>query len=206
MSRERILEDIRAALPPPVELPSIGDLGVTFDDKRAKFAQMLEVVGGTSQIVSSLDEVAEILQEESQIGSKRLSFCPGLPSEGVEPDAGRRGHDYADLDLVVLEGVFGVAENAAVWVPAQAVDHPASLVLSQHLAIVIRASELVDNMHQAYARIGADGAIPHYGVFVAGPSKTADIEQSLVIGAHGARSLRVFIVEDTAPGQQRVPR
>ena len=196
MSREKILETIRVALPPPVELPSIGDIGVTFDDKTATFAQMLEVVGGTSQTVSSLDEVERILREESGSGSKRLSFCPGLPSEGVEPDAGRLGHDYADVDLVVLEGVFGVAENAAVWVPAQAVDHPASLVLSQHLAIVIRASELVDNMHQAYARIGADGALPHYGVFVAGPSKTADIEQSLVIGAHGARSLRVFIVGD----------
>ena len=103
----------------------------------------------------------------------------------------RIGHDYQDVDLVALKGHFGVAENAAIWVTEDLVDHPASLVLSQHLSIVIRADELIDNMHQAYAQITE---APRYGVFISGPSKTADIEQSLVLGAHGARSLIVFII------------
>lgn len=196
MSRDKILENIRAALPlfELVELPSIGDFGITFEDKVATFAETLRTVGGTPRTVSGLEEVHAILRTEFGDRPKWASFCPGIESRGLDGRQDRGGHDYQDIDLVVVEGVFGVAENGAIWIPGEQVAHPASLVLSQHLVIVIRASELVDNMHQAYQRIGVVGDLPQYGVFVSGPSKTADIEQSLVIGAHGARSLMVFIL------------
>jgi L-lactate dehydrogenase complex protein LldG len=44
-------------------------------------------------------------------------------------------------------------------------------------------------MHAAYEELGKVKS--SFGLFLSGPSKTADIEQSLVIGAHGARSLTV---------------
>jgi L-lactate dehydrogenase complex protein LldG len=65
-------------------------------------------------------------------------------------------------------------------------------VVTQHLALVVSARELVADMHEAYRRVRFDGA--GFGLFIAGPSKTADIEQALVIGAHGARSCSVFLV------------
>jgi L-lactate dehydrogenase complex protein LldG len=65
-------------------------------------------------------------------------------------------------------------------------------VVAQHLALVVPAAELVQDLHEAYRRIRFDG--PGFGLFIAGPSKTADIEQALVIGAHGARSATVFLV------------
>jgi L-lactate dehydrogenase complex protein LldG len=63
---------------------------------------------------------------------------------------------------------------------------------TEQLIIVIEAKNIVNNMHDAYAAI--DIQENGYGVFIAGPSKTADIEQSLVIGAHGPTDLIVFII------------
>lgn len=53
-------------------------------------------------------------------------------------------------------------------------------------------------MHAAYDRIAALEAAAAYGfsTFIAGPSKTADIEQSLVLGAHGPISLTVFLLDE----------
>jgi L-lactate dehydrogenase complex protein LldG len=86
-----------------------------------------------------------------------------------------------------------VAENGAVWVKGESLGrHRAVFVIPEHLVLVVRAADVVNDMQEAYARITLPR--PGYGLFISGPSKTADIEQSLVIGAHGARSCAVFVV------------
>ena len=61
------------------------------------------------------------------------------------------------------------------------------------LVIVLDRNAVVDNMHQAYAAL-EEAEAPSFGTFISGPSKTADIEQALVFGAHGARSIVVVLV------------
>jgi L-lactate dehydrogenase complex protein LldG len=62
----------------------------------------------------------------------------------------------------------------------------------ESLVLLLHAKDLVPDMHEAAERISLSGE--GYGVYIAGPSKTADIEQSLVIGAHGPLGLTVFLL------------
>ncbi len=77
----------------------------------------------------------------------------------------------------------------------EGVPHRACFFLTQYLAVVLSASQIEPNMHAAYARLGERVSQP-FGLFLSGPSKTADIEQSLVLGAHGCRALNIFLVRD----------
>lgn len=102
--------------------------------------------------------------------------------------------DPRDLDgtlLAIVRGQFGVAENGAVWIE-QNVRHRGLYFISEALMIVIPVDSLVGDMHEAYSRLEATASTRGYGIFISGPSKTADIEQALVFGAHGAR--RVIVV------------
>ena len=103
-------------------------------------------------------------------------------------------HDFESLECCVVPGEFAVAENGAVWLTHEAIPLRAALFVTQHLMLVVPADHIVQNMHEAYERISFDEA--QFGIFISGPSKTADIEQSLVIGAHGARSLTVLLVDE----------
>ncbi|MBY0488847.1 MAG: LUD domain-containing protein [Gemmatimonadaceae bacterium] len=95
-------------------------------------------------------------------------------------------------DAVRFVGVVGVAESGAVWVVPRTADDRQQLFLAEHVTLVVSRASLVDTLHDAYAAI--DIAAAPFGCFVAGPSKTADIEQTLVIGAHGPLGLTVELV------------
>jgi len=91
-----------------------------------------------------------------------------------------------------IKAGIGVAENGSVWVKESQMINRLLPFICQHLVIVLEKEKLVATMHHAYQQINVfeEG----FGVFIAGPSKTADIEQSLVIGAHGARSMTVYLL------------
>src|SRR6185369_10436486 len=96
------------------------------------------------------------------------------------------------VGLAVLVAELGVAENGAVWVRDTGEAPRAIFSLPEHLAVVLSAASIVEQMHHAYERLHFAG--PGFGCFLSGPSKTADIEQALVIGAHGARSMTILLI------------
>ncbi|MEJ0055648.1 MAG: LUD domain-containing protein [Bacteroidota bacterium] len=96
------------------------------------------------------------------------------------------------IEVAIIEGDMGVAENGAIWVDGNSLGHRALPFICQHLVIVLSESKIVSTLHQAYSKINVRES--GFGTFIAGPSKTADIEQSLVIGAHGARSMTAFVM------------
>jgi L-lactate dehydrogenase complex protein LldG len=160
-------------------------------DRTAAFAAALEAAGGRC-LRAGAGGVTEILPTLPpwRTATRVHSSVPGIPGRGGPPASEPRAYD--GLDLAVVPGRLGVAESGAVWVDGDALPQRALLWLAEHLVLVLPEADLVDHLHDAYARLRFDG--PGFGVFVAGPSKTADIEQALVIGAQGPRSATVILV------------
>ena len=194
-ARQQILEAIRRHPVEAVDLPALENGWSTYAERREQFAQTLEAVGGRCVLVESADRLSVELEElpEYRDGQKICSLVEGAGRSTVDLQAVDDPHTLQDVDFAILPALFGVAENAAVWVNDDSLQHRVLYFIVQHLALVLSANQLVDNMHEAYARLKFEGT--SFGCFISGPSKTADIEQSLVIGAHGPRSLTVFLVE-----------
>jgi L-lactate dehydrogenase complex protein LldG len=194
-SRDEILTAVRRHLPEASPLPELTGPWIEFPDPIAQFASVLEMIGGRCVRVPNVAAInAELDSLAAYSAAKQtVSTIPNVGSSTVDLNAIDDPHKLEDVDFAILPGQFGVAENAAVWISDEGLKHRVIYFLCQHLALVIRAEDVVHNMHQAYERLKFDG--PRFGAFIAGPSKTADIEQSLVIGAHGPRSMTVFVVE-----------
>lgn len=194
-SRADILQSVRQYNPGPVEMPSLNRDWIAYADRVQQFSDTLQFVGGTCVPVPDLAAVRSYLQDfEPFIAAKFVySLLPDVIESTRDISAISDPHDLEAIDLALVPGDFAVAENGAVWVTDRDLKHQrAALFLAQHLTLVVRREELLDNMHQAYQRLQFQGV--GFGTFLSGPSKTADIEQSLVIGAHGPRSLIVFLV------------
>lgn len=194
-ARESILDRIRTRHVDAPPLPDVElDRVVEFEDPFAKFEEMLGMVGGQVHRVQTADEVRPILAEIPVFAEARrvVSLVPEAVQGTVNLDGMTDPHELSTLDWTIARGEFMVAENGAIWVDGNSLPHRVLLFIAQYLAVVVPAAEIVSNMHQAYERI--DGFSSSFGIFVSGPSKTADIEQSLVLGAHGCRKLQVFVV------------
>lgn len=199
-SRDAILKDLRRNLPPAVELPDLADEDwITYDDPVAQFREVLEAIGGRFFEVDSMDEAdAEIRRLDGwNEGPAHVSLVPGVGETTFDYAAVELPTDLQHVDFAVLPAHFAVAENGAVWVTPEDAAERTLNFLSQHVAYVIDRRNapdggLVHTMHRAYEL--ADPRASAFSLFAAGPSKTADIEQSLVIGAHGARSAAVLFV------------
>ena len=193
-SREDMLTALRERAPRAVPLPDLSRLGVKYPDPIKQYREALASVGGTCVAVPDLAAVQGAIAElpyHAQ-AKKTASLVPGLRPGTVDPAAITDPHQLEGLEVAILPGELAVAENGAVWVEGRSLQHRALFVIAEHLVLVVNAREVVNDMHEAYARLASREV--GYGLFISGPSKTADIEQALVIGAQGARSCVVFLV------------
>jgi L-lactate dehydrogenase complex protein LldG len=194
-SRDEILAAIRSRQWDGQAAPELSHDWIAYPDPQRQFAETLKAVGGRCVIVNSPEEACADLRhfEPFQSARKIVSCVAGVGCSNFDLASVSDPHLLEDVDFAILPGELAVAENAAVWVTDSQVPHRVLYFLPQHIALVAPAASLVHNMHEALARIDVGGR--PFGCFLSGPSKTADIEQSLVIGAHGARSLTVYLVD-----------
>jgi L-lactate dehydrogenase complex protein LldG len=104
-------------------------------------------------------------------------------------------HALADVAVAILCGAPAVAENGAVGLDGREARPRALPVICERLVLLVDLHRLVPDMHAALAGLPEGALEHHHFTFVAGPSKTADIEGALVLGAHGPRALAVIGIE-----------
>ena len=194
MSRAEILKAVRAAQPAEVPPPDLAPLRAASGPATLDgFTATLEFIGARWVRGADITDAIAWVEANVPTAAKVASTVPGLTGN-VDAAAITDPHALDGIHTAVLPGRFGVCENGAIWLDDSALGpHRVLPFIAEHLVVVLPVTELVATMHQAYARLPAPAS--GFGVFLAGPSKTADIEQCLVIGAHGARSCTVFLVD-----------
>ncbi|HLT94628.1 MAG TPA: LUD domain-containing protein [Membranihabitans sp.] len=181
-SRDRILQSVRQNLPTPTDLPEQAKPVVEDfrDDRADKFAMRLEAIGGLARFFSSREEaIAELANLDNAMTVRDFVHHTGIQANDKEPD------------ITVLEARWAVAENGAVFISDKEISDRSSLFLGHKLIALVPFHRLVSNMHEAYNRINL--ASVGFGIFIAGPSATADIAQILVRGAHGPAQMEVWL-------------
>lgn len=191
-AREDILKAITANKPALAELPVI-DIAkvIQYNDLVQQFKTVLQSIGGTAIEIIDLDALKKELEAKKAAGEFVVNRVTELAAVD-DSIAALTATELAAVEVAYLKATLGVAENGSVWLYESQMGNRLLPFICQHLVIIIDRTSIVTTMHHAYKQV--DTAKEGFGVFLAGPSKTADIEQSLVIGAHGARSLIVYIV------------
>ena len=181
-SREEILASIRKNTLVRYDKPDIADMKrLSYPDKIEQFCAISRAVGGMAVVLGEGEDVNAVIRRT----------YPDISCATFNPDNLDDPKELDGTDVAVVKGEIGVAENGAVWIP-QTVKYKAVYFISEKLVILLDRNKIVDTMYDAYREL--DGQEYKFGTFISGPSKTADIEQALVMGAHGARDVLVILM------------
>lgn len=191
-NKEDILSRFRKNVKEKFDMPSLDDIkGITYPDPLVQFISMTESVGGKVIELQPGKDIDTLVRELFPNAKEIASNLEEVTIATRNPDTIGSPQALNGTDVGVIKGVFGVAENACVWVP-QTMEEKAVCFISENLIILLKKTEIVNNMHEAYKRIQFNDY--GYGTFISGPSKTADIAQVLVMGAQAARTATIVLV------------
>jgi L-lactate dehydrogenase complex protein LldG len=195
-ARTEILARLERARPPAAPAPLPFAAPPPAADPIGRLRSGVEAAGGRLEVVPHEGWPGRIdWPIDPETASHVYSAVPEVAARGIGRGA-TSDRALEALEICVLRADLAVVENGAAWhVPRDPRERVAAL-LTDHLVVVVDRTQLVPTLHEAYARI--DLASAAFGWFLCGPSKTADIEQALVHGAHGPRSQSLVVLESDA--------
>ncbi|HEX8357397.1 MAG TPA: LUD domain-containing protein [Segetibacter sp.] len=192
-SRDKILASVQKNQPVSVELPPIINHDQRYPDVVEKYMEVLRFIGGDVHLVNDFAEIESIVRGAFQHEKRMVSTCVEFAGLAEVDLVVNDPHEVGNVDLFITTSRLAVAENGSVWLQGEQILARVLPFITQQLAVIVKKENIVSTMHDAYNVIG--NIDYSYAAFIAGPSKTADIEQSLVLGAHGAKTMTVFILK-----------
>ena len=191
MKKEDFLNKLRKNTHVQFDMPDMDIRGIQYEDTLGQFVKMTEAVGGHVIVAKEGESPDDLVRRAYPEAKTFASNLPEITVATKNPDTVAEANDLNGTDVGIVRGEVGVAENGCIWIP-QTMKEKAILFISEYLIIFLDRKNIVNNMHEAYARIAMDPKY-NFGTFISGPSKTADIEQALVMGAQAARGVTVVL-------------
>jgi L-lactate dehydrogenase complex protein LldG len=198
MLQGRMAQHPRHLIPARSRLPAAGQVDL--------FVRNVEKEFGSVTRVADLDAVpgavADYLAAQNLPGSLVMAPHPALQAIpwSTRPLLDiRKGRAQGTDAVSIQHGFAGIAETGTVMLPSSP-ERPVTLNLLVDTAVVVLwASTVVGAYEEAWDRLRAEvGGMPRNVMLVTGPSRSADIEQTLELGAHGPRRLHIVLVDDGA--------
>ena len=195
-NKEDILKKYRSNIHERFEMPDLSDITpITYKEPLSQFIEMSKNVGGNIIEVKENQDINALVKELYPDAKEIASNLSEITIATRNPDTIENAQALNGTDVGIIRGMFGVAENGCIWIPQQ-MKEKAVCFISENIVILLRKSQIVNNMHEAYKQIAFDSKYDGYGTFISGPSKTADIAQVLVMGAQAARSVTILLTPD----------
>ena len=169
----------------------------------ALFIEEAQAVHTTIARVAKTDDVPDAVADflSSQNLPARLVMTPDPKLDAIPWDARpmlelRRGI-AEDGDAAGITGAFAAVAETGTLMLISGADTPTrnNFLPDTHI-VLLRASEVVASYEDGWDRLRAKGAMPRTVNFITGPSRTGDIEQRMVLGAHGPRRLHIVLIDD----------
>lgn len=193
-NKEDILKKYRSNIHERFEMPDLSDIKpITYKEPLSQFIEMSKNVGGNIIEVKENQDINALVKELYPDAKEIASNLSEITIATRNPDTIENAQALNGTDVGIIRGMFGVAENGCIWIPQQ-MKEKAVCFISENIVILLRKSQIVNNMHEAYKQIAFDSKYDGYGTFISGPSKTADIAQVLVMGAQAARSVTILLM------------
>ncbi len=189
-TKDSILSNLRKNVRETYDKPGLLFAKLDYPDVEAAFINTATTAAGAKVIVMQEgDDINELIRRSYPNAKTIASNVPGIKADR-DPDEVEKPQQLDGTDVSVVLGTVACAENACIWVP-QTMKERAVCFICEYLVIIVDRNNIVSNMHEAYSRI----EMPEmgFGAFISGPSKTADIEQSLVYGAQSFCGVTIIL-------------
>ncbi len=170
-------------------------------DRLTRFCERLEAAAGSYSRVKTLNDIPSAVSQylsEWERNGHAVGIAPHPLLEGLTwPESLEIARDFdqaSDWGAAIAVGYMGIAETGSVVMPSGATRPTTLNFLPDRHIVVLAIDDIADYMEEVWDRLLAEGEMPRTVNVITGPSRTADVEQTLQLGAHGPRSLHVILV------------